>query len=182
MQIGYVALRKLNPSGHGERQNIVQSHGLSQLREVVSLDSMLCPSVIQSLTEEDMRHKVHEFLAHDFFSDLSYLMKRVANESQIEILAVLPEPTLAQVSQFNDPSFEFLGYELIDTETRIDPLLNCSTFKSLIPVEKLTNAGLISDFDKARQIQKELTDKFPDHVHSETVLFAIWRKKIQASG
>ncbi len=129
-----------------------------------------------------MRHKVHEFLAHDLFSDLSYLMKRVANEPQIEILAVLPEPTLVQVSQFNSPSFEFLGYELIDTENRIDPLLNCSTFMSLIPVERLTNTGLISDFNKAKQIQKELTDRFPDHIHSETVLFALWRKKLQISG
>ena len=146
------------------------------LEEIVCLDSELCPSVIETLREEDWEHKVYEYLAHDFFNDLPYLIARTALHSDIQFLAVIPDPTPFDVDAFANPEFEFLGFELIDVDTRVDPILNCSSFEGLTP-KNLTKFGLISNYQQAKNLQNEIMEKFPEHVHSETKIFAIWRRR-----
>ena len=44
--------------------------------EVVTLDSTLCPDLIEELQPEDWEHNVHEDFRTEFFRDADYLMAR----------------------------------------------------------------------------------------------------------
>jgi hypothetical protein len=177
MQIGYIAVKKLDQDSSIAWKSFLKESQLTFVKDVVTLDSELCPSIVQKLSEEDWKHKAHEFVAHDIFSDLVYLEKRVSHENDVQILAILPNPTPADVGRFSNPGFDFLGYELIDIETMVDPILNCSSFRDLIPTSNLNQNALISSYDRGNELQKELLKRFPNNLHSDAVLFAIWRKK-----
>jgi hypothetical protein len=58
MAVVYSAVKRFDPAWGDNWTKFVAWSGLTQLREVVSLDGILCPTVFQDLTAEDWRHNV----------------------------------------------------------------------------------------------------------------------------
>ena len=72
--------------------------------------------------------------------------------------------------------FEFCGFDLAD-DFEISSLTNCGGFFDETFTHKYLNEiGLISDFLSARRIQRALVENNPDEVHTDCLLFAVWRK------
>ena len=58
-------------------QRFIAWSGLTQLREVITLDSILCPSIFQELMAEDWEHNVQEDFKTHLFFDLDHVLKKV---------------------------------------------------------------------------------------------------------
>jgi len=53
MPVIYSAVKRFDPACGERWREYIDWSGLTQLREVVSLDGLLCPTVIEELTDED---------------------------------------------------------------------------------------------------------------------------------
>jgi hypothetical protein len=133
----------------------------------------LSPPIHEAFEDEDF-----EFLSEEYgcgmFTDLDHLLKRVEGVESRNILAVISDPA-QHIEQIMEPGFIFAGYELIEDETGISALSNCGGFPKAFANEELNAVALISDFERAREIQRALSKNYPNEAHAHTMLYAIWR-------
>lgn len=172
----YSVVTRFDPSRGEDWHSYIESSGLRHLQEVNSLDCLLCPSVIETLTDEDWQYNVHENHMTHLFRDLDYLLRRVAGNKPVNVLAVMHEPCAADVYSFVDPRFVFRGFDLIETEVGISALSNCGGFDRSFSDTDLSEYGLLTDYAKAVDVQKSLIKEHPEEHHAECDLWAIWKK------
>jgi hypothetical protein len=75
-------------------------------------------------------------------------------------------PTLAE--------FEFVGFDLIELETQTSALTNCGGFVGAFSPHDLSSKGLISEYGRAVEIQRELRRLYPEEHHANCELWAIF--------
>jgi hypothetical protein len=152
----------------------VEWSGLKQLDELVSFDELLCPPLLRELKDEYWPHIVNEDFMLHFFTDFDFLMKRVSHIERKNVLCVYRNPTAPP----DTPSFEnfrFLGYDLVDTEGSISALTNCGGFPDVFANSELSNLGLLTNFHRAVEIQRNLRIKHPEERHANCHLWGISR-------
>src|SRR5436190_23203134 len=88
MPVVYSAVRSFDPASGEPWQRFIAWSGLTQLREVITLDGILCPSVFQELTAEDWQHNVHADYQTHLFHDLDYVLRRVGDDERVNVLAL----------------------------------------------------------------------------------------------
>ena len=176
MSIGYVAVEQFNQT-RGERWNkYIEWSGLTHLKEVISLDGILCPNLIKELSNEDWNYSLWEEGIY-CFSDLNYLLKRIDHSKKYNILAIIKNPIIPFPHGFNDFDFEFIGYDLIEENGGISALTNCGGFDNSFHRTDLSEYGLISDFQKAIEIKRLLKENNPEELHAICDLWVIWKKR-----
>ena len=181
MQTLFVAKRPFDPSvGEGWDRYVAWS-GLSQLSEVVSLDTMLCATVPEELTAADWDYNVHADYLAFFFHSLDYLLNRVTGEGQLNILAVLQNPRPADVAAMTLDGFAFAGFDLVDVHGGISALTNCGGFDGVFLNAELSELGLLTDLSRAQQVQAALRVQYPEESHAECDVWAIWRQRFPVS-
>jgi hypothetical protein len=173
----YIAVEPFSPSWGDAWTEYVEWSGLTQLEEVVSLDSSLCPCVIEKLEDEDWHHNVQEDYVIDFFRDLDYLQKRVAGVERVSILAAVRNPKEECRNAFPDPRFRFKGYDLVETQTGMSALTNCGGFPLAFKNDELSTVGLIPQLSRALEIQASLLKNYPDEHHANCDVWALWRRE-----
>lgn len=78
------------------------------------------------------------------------------------------------IAQREIPGFEFCGFDLANEST--SALTNCQGgFQKAFSYKDLNGFGIVSDYFRAKSIQKKLFDEYDDD-HTDCVLFAIFRK------
>lgn len=97
--IWYIAVKKFDATAGEHWLAYRRWRQLPHLQEVILLDNILCPSVIEEFTAEDWRHNVQEDYLISFFTDVEYLFSRLADPGTANVLAVLRERTLEALSQ-----------------------------------------------------------------------------------
>jgi hypothetical protein len=172
MPVAYTAVTRFGPD-RDDWQKYIDWSGLTQLQEVISLDSILCPSVVQELTDEDWQHNVHEDFKTHLFRDLDYLLRKVAGNERIKVLAVMQKPTTEDLRSFADPRFVCLGFDL--TDGSISVLVNCGGFDKALARTDLSEYGLLNDHAKALMVQQLLRSEYPDEPHADCDVWAIWQ-------
>jgi hypothetical protein len=174
MQPFYAAIKRFD-SQHGIGwEGYIKWANIPSLAEVVSLDLLLCPSLLDSFHDDDWDHLAPDRSGFDF-ADLNYLLKRVSGFPVRNILGVLENPG-SHLEKFPNPNgFEFLGYDLVENSTRISALTNCGGFPNSFSNEELNRFGLISNFERAATIKRTLKELNPDEPHANCELYAIWR-------
>jgi len=177
MPVIYSAVKRFDPACGQRWRDFIDWSGLTQLREVMSLDCILCPNIIQDLTDEDWLYNVQEDFKITLFHDLDYLVKRVAGEGQVNILALLQNPTEEEVHSFSDRRFDFRGFDLVELQTGISALVNCGGFDKAFAGSELSECGLLTDHAHALRVQKHLREEYPDEPHANCDLWAIWQMK-----
>jgi hypothetical protein len=178
MTIVYSAVTRFDPDCGEEWEKFIEWSGLTQLREVISLDGLLCPTVFQELTEEDWQHNVHADYKTHLFRDLDYLLHKVSEDKRMNLLAVMQEPTATDLHSFVDPHFVFRGCDLIETEGSVSALVNCGGFDKAFSNTDLSEYGLLTDHAKALSVQQLLRNEYPDEHHAECDVWAIWQKML----
>ncbi len=96
--------------------------GLGHLDEVVSLDPMLCPTVLPEIIDEYWPHIVNEDFMLNFFIDLEFLLKQVPDIRRRNLLCVYRNPESPPPPYEGTVEFEFLGYDLVDVEGSVSAL------------------------------------------------------------
>ena len=171
----FIAVEKFSPHSGQAWQEYIAWSGLNHLREVVSLDILLCAPVVDELTAEDWNYNVQENYLTDYFHDLDYLLRRVDTFDHINILAVLLNPESDARHLWADDRFEFLGYDLIERTTGVSALTNCGGFDQAFANDDLSPVGLLTAYDDACTVQNLLKMHYPDDPHADCDLWAIWR-------
>ena len=173
--VWYTALRKFGPGSDGWASYLAWAK-LPHLTEVVSLDIILCPPIIQELTVVDWQHNVQEDFKTVFFVDLDYLLSRVGDPAAANTIATIEEPELEDVESFRDGRFRFIGFDLIELPgTGVSALVNCGGFDRAFLPKDLNAYGLITDYAFARVVQRRLVEQYPGEHHAQCSLWAVWR-------
>jgi hypothetical protein len=73
----FIATAPFTPEDEKRWDDYIKWSGLTQLVEVVSLDPMLCPSVLPELKDDYWHHIVNEDFTLDFFLEFEYLSQEV---------------------------------------------------------------------------------------------------------
>jgi hypothetical protein len=179
MPVVYSAVKRFDPGcGEAWRKFIAWS-GLTQLREVVSLDLILCPTVFQHLTAEDWRHNVQEDFKITLFHDLGHVLGKVAGDDRVNVLALMQNPIDADLGSFNDPRFAFQGFDLVELQTGISALVNCGGFDKAFAPTELSDCGLLADHARALSVQNRLRAEYPDEHHADCDLWAVWQLQLR---
>jgi hypothetical protein len=138
----------------------------------VTLDGSLCPSAFQELTTEDWDHNVHEDYRTDLFRDLEHVVTATKGRP-VNVLALVEEPSAADLIAFVVPRFVFCGFDLVDFRGGISALLNCGGFHDEVAPADLSECGLVTNFAKARNLHARLRAEYPENPHAECALRAI---------
>ncbi|MDB6120402.1 MAG: hypothetical protein JWO08_4183 [Verrucomicrobiaceae bacterium] len=169
----FLATERFDASDKAWRKYIDWAH-IPGLTEIVSLDVLLCPSLIKELQPEDWNHNVHEDYCCHYFADLEYLIQRVSSFPRRNILAVYRNPEAPTVINPSQGNFQLVGHDLTD-ETGISALTNCGGFTDVFGNDELNGFGLIEDFDKASTVRCLLAEKHSEEGHAQCKLHALWR-------
>ncbi len=175
MPVFYTAVERFGPASGESWRKFMEWSGLKQLREVVSLDGMLCSSVFGEMTVEDWRHGVQEGFLIRLFHDLDYLLEKLGDDRRANVLALMRNPTAADIGSFTDPRFLFRGFDLVELMTGISALVNCGGFDKAFAPTDLSDCGLLTDHGKALDVQKHLRAEYPDEPHADCDVWAIWQ-------
>ncbi len=173
--IAYTAVETFEPSDEEAWRNYIEWSKLVHLKEMISLDSALCPNIVPEIIEQDWDHLAPGYFLFGLFSDLAYLLNRIKDETKYQVLATLREPQDNNTSQFQDKRFHFKGYDLIEEATSISALTNCGGFDLAFSNNDLSEYGLITDFNRAFAIKNLLQQHYPDEHHADCTVWAIWR-------
>jgi hypothetical protein len=155
----YTAVERFDPESRPDWPKFVAWSRLTQLREIVSLDGILCPNVFHKLTAEDWKYNVHEDSRTHLFRDLDHVSTRVTDKP-VNVLALLEEPSADAVASFRDARFEFCGFDLIEEQGSISALTNCGGFDRAFEPSDLSECGLLVDHAKAVAVRQRLRAEY----------------------
>jgi hypothetical protein len=171
----FIATRPFTPESGEQWQGFVRWSGLTQLTELVSLDSYLCPALLEETRAEYWPHIVQEDFMLHFFLDYDFLMQQVAPFEKKNVLCVFRNPSERPTPPSDD--FEFLGYEVVDIHGDVSALCNCGGYPGIFEGSELSHYGLLNDLDRAMQIQKAIRESDPGGSHSDCHVWAIFRRR-----
>ena len=172
----YAALERFDRD-NGERWvGYTRWLGRTDLTRVVTLDSLLCPPVVHVESGDDWQFVAKEDFMLDFFTNLDFVLRRVAGHRPSVVVAVARDPSPDDLSGFPHPDFEFAGFDVVDTQFTASALLNNSRFPGLFNVSELSSeSGLILSRERAFEIRDTLRRRHPDLDEAKCNVWAIWR-------
>jgi hypothetical protein len=177
MPVIYSAVKQFDPACGEPWQKFIEWSCLMQLREVASLDLILCPTVFQELIAEDWQHNVKEDFKITLFHDLDYVVRKVGGDGRVNVLALMQNPTNDKFRAFADHRFVFRGFDLVELQTGISALVNCGGFPKAFASTDLSDCGLLIDHANALSVQKLLRAEYPDEPHADCDVWAIWQMR-----
>ena len=151
---------------------------LTHLTELVSLDGILNGLAFEPDfdSEEDWKYIVtEEQMITQFFNSFDYVIKKTKDLEYFNLLAVVREPNETK-SKLNS-EFDFVGYDLIETDGDVSALTNCGGFDESFLPKDLNELGLVTEWAKAKKIQTDLRINNPEEHHADCYLFEVWRHK-----
>jgi hypothetical protein len=176
MQPWFIATEKFTPLSGAAWEEYIAWSGLTQLVELVSLDGLLCPTVLREIDGEDWSHIVNEDFMLHFFVNLEYLQKKISKIPNRNLLCVYRDPVVEPPEPAVDSTrFEFLGYDLVDACGTVSALTNCGGFPDAFDNRELSSKGLLTSHDRALRVQSELRRQYPDSNHANCHIWAVFR-------
>jgi len=175
----FTATERFDPSDGNKWLEYAEFAEIPDLTELVSLDGLLCPSLIGPFDNEDWAHADAEFLHRgistiNWFKDLDYLLAKIGDRERRNVLGVYQNAD-SHVNEAPARGFVFLGYDLIGEESGISALTNCGGFPESFSNGELNQYGLLADFGRASEVRRTLRERNPEEHHAQCDLFAIWR-------
>jgi hypothetical protein len=175
MNVHFTAVRRFDPSVGKKWNDYLEWSKLHHLREAISLDGILCPSMFLELKDEDWKHNVHEDFKCHLMWDLDYVLARVGGSPALNVLAAAQEPAETELAEFADKRFVFRGFDLLGFEGGESALVDCGGFDRVLSPADLSDCGLITDYARAVEVQAKLPGEYPESHDAETEIWAIWQ-------
>jgi hypothetical protein len=159
----FAACKKFDPHCGNRWSDYLDWSGFHHLQELVSIDTILCPSLIEELIDEDWNFNIHADFRTDFFHDHEYLRRRVNyDSSRHNILALTEHPTHTPVLP---DGFSHCGYDILDEWISNSVLTNCGEFSSIYTADDLNHFGLVDDLSRVKRIAKTIRKAHPNDDH-----------------
>jgi len=170
----FIATRSFTPD-EGERWNeFVRWSGLTQVQEVVSLDEMLCPTLLPEIKDDYWPYIVNENFMLRYFLDFEFLMTKVGGVERKNVLCVFRNPVERPLAP-SVARFEFLGYDLVDVHGSASALTNCGGFPDVFANSELSRVGLLRELGRAVEVQRRLRSLYPEQHHANCHVWGIFR-------
>jgi len=171
----YIATKKFGPHAGETWDRYVKWSGLTQLWELVSLDGMICTTVLPEIKDDYWPNIVNENYMLNYFTDLGYLLRQIQNVPDKNLLCVFLDPTEQPIAPAGPVQFSLRGYDLIEATGVISALSNCGGFPNAFSNSELNEVGLLSDLARAREVQVRLREFYPKEHHANCDVWAIFR-------
>ena len=162
----YIVTKRFTPNRGEEWTRYVVWSGLHQLREVVSLDSMLCPPVVKEIVADDWPYIVNQDFMTQYFRDLNYLLRRVGDLQNRSLLCLFQNPDSQPELPATEFDFIFEGYDVIDIHGDVSALTNCGGFPEVFSNDELTEHGLLESLERANQVKRKLAEQYVGQARS----------------
>lgn len=175
MQPWFIATERFTSRSGQAWEKYVAWSGLKHLDEVVSLDPMLCPTLLPDIRREFWPYIVNEDFMLNFFVDLEYLLKQVSRVSECNLLCVYRNPARPPPPYGGAVDFEFLGYDLVDVQGGASALTNCGGFADVFSDTELSSKGLLTSHSRAFEVQARLRARHPGEHHADCHVWGISR-------
>jgi hypothetical protein len=176
MEPWFIATRPFGPDNGEAWNNYVAWSGLSQLRELVSLDEMPCPTALPDIPDRHWPHIVNENHMLRYFRDHGFLLKEVSHLAAGKVLCLYRDPPVHPASP--PANFRHLGYDLVHIRGGVSALSNCGGFPNVFAGSELSEHG-----DKPRRaarVQAGLREHHSSELHADCHCWAIFRLERQA--
>ena len=170
----FIATERFDSSDGDNWTRFVAWAGLPQLQELVSLDPMLCPTLLGETKDEYWPHIVNEDFHLNFFVDFEFLKRAVAAKERKNMLCVFRNPTIDPIAP-GFARFKFLGYDVVDIQNSVSALTNCGGFPKSFSAMELSSAGLLPDRMRACNVREDLRRNYPEDPHANCNYWAIFR-------
>jgi hypothetical protein len=175
MQPWFIATERFTSRDSAAWEKYVAWSGLKHLDEVISLDPMLCPTLLPEIKGSYWSHIVNEDFMLNFFVDLDFLLNQISASGERNLLCVYRNPESPPPPYKGQNSFEFLGYDLVDVHGSASALTNCGGFPDVFDNSELSSKGLLTSHARAFQVQADLRAKHPKEHHADCHVWAISR-------
>jgi len=159
----YTVRERLTPKAGARWDDYLIFSGFKGIVELVTLDSLLCPDIVEDLLAEDWNYNVHQDFRTMFFRDLKYLTRRQPiDPSRHQVLAVFERPVGAEIV----PSgFAHCGFDIMDSCIGNSTLTNCGPIPEAFEPSLVNKFGLIPDCNSAIEIRDRMRRLQPDDPH-----------------
>jgi len=175
MEPWYIATQKFGPANDEKWRKYTEWSGLGALREVVSLDAILCPTLLPDIRPDFWPHIVNEDFMLHFFRDLDFLLTRITTVPERNLLCVYRNPPQHPVPPKAPVDFVFVGYDLVDIHGDVSALTNCGGFPDVFSNDELQPYGLLPTRERAVEVQGKLRAHYPDDRHTDCHVWAVFR-------
>jgi len=175
MQPWFIATERFTSGNRDAWAKYIAWSGLTRLNEVVSLDPMLCPTLLPRIKDEYWPYIVNEDFMLNFFTDLDFLLAEVSSIPDKNLLCVHRNPSAPPKPYQGPLTFEFLGYDLVDVGGSASALTNCGGFPDVFSNDELSPQGLLTSHLRAIEVQSELRIRHPEEHHADCHVWAISR-------
>jgi hypothetical protein len=150
--------------------------GRTDLERIVTLDSVLCPPVVHVESSDDWQFVAQEEFMLDFFTNLEFVLRRVAGHRPSVVVATARDPSPEEVDNFPHSNFEFAGFDIVDAQFTASALLNGCNFPDAFDVSELSpESGLIKTRERAFRIRDVLRKRYPNRDKIPSHVWALWR-------
>jgi hypothetical protein len=175
----FIATKRFDAGFGDDWTRYVAWSGLTQLEELVSLDSMLCPCLLHEIRDHYWPHIVNEDFMLNYFTDLDFMLAELPASldwSQTNLLCVFRNPPAEPPPALVPFPAELVGYDLCDVYGGNSALSNCGGFPLAFDSAELSRHGLIRSHERAAAVRDALMHHYPDEVHAKCHLWAIYRR------
>jgi hypothetical protein len=169
----FIATQQFTPEDKSWKKYVEWS-GLTQLKELISLDSALCPTILPKTKAEYWPHIVNEDFVLNFFLDFDFLIEQIKHIENKNVLCVFRNPRQIPAAP-SAANFEFVGCDLLEVNGGVSALTNCGGFPDVFANAELSEVGLLKDFDRANEVNALLRSLHPNDPHANCDLWAIFR-------
>jgi hypothetical protein len=169
----FIALKTFGPADGAKWVDYVKWSGLRQLEELISLDAILCPTLLPDIKADYWPHIVNEDYRLHFFTDLAFLRRQVSAIDGGRILCVYRNPDAPPVLSAELSGFRLIGYDLVDDKGDVSALSNCGGWPGILDNLELSSKGLIESHARAVQLRKLLASQHPKEPHARCDVWAI---------
>lgn len=137
--------------------------GFHHIKELVTLDSMMCPDLVDELRTADWDHNVQEDFRTSLFRNADYLLTRQPLDAQKhQLIAGFESPP----AQLDAPiGFAICGHDIMDSYFGNSTLTNCGPIPEVFQPTEVNSFGLIDDRDRAFAIRDTMRALQPDDPH-----------------
>lgn len=170
----FIAVESFGPADGEGWHKYLESCGLSQLDELISLDSILCPSLLREVPIEYWEYVSTDSHCFYFFTDLAALRRALGSSTGGRLLYVVCNPPTPAVVPDDLREFKFVGYDLLEVGGSISALTNCGGWPGILDNGELSPKGLLESHTRALELRAELARRYPDEPHADCDVWAIF--------
>lgn len=159
----FTARQRFTPDSRDDWIGYLEWIGFPTVQEVVTLDHLLCPDLIDELQAADWDHNVHEDYRTMLFKDSDYLRQRCHwRPGHDQLIAMIESP---ETEELPPPGFTQCGFDIVDAYNDISVLTNCGPFPKIIDSELVNSLGLLPTLSVALSVAEELRNEFSADSH-----------------